>query len=227
MSGTLYTCGRMHKPHKLKLRTPSVKAAVVIDAVCKLMQEELSEARCDRWCSRLNAELGEGVFNLSSEAAPDSESVPQVWVPAKPKLALALLDEFLRDGDDLYVLSPKKRIGVGSTVSKLLTRRVVERLCREKGIEWLKASDELAPGQLNDGVRLNQALSRVAFDLVVYVHARAVELARKEEADVVLALHSSDQTVVGRAMRGCGVVYCEEGRAMFARAAALVREALA
>ena len=31
---------------------------------------------------------------------------------------------------------------------------------------------------------------------------------------------------VGRAMRGCGVVYCEAGRAIFARAIALVRDAL-
>ena len=66
-------------------------------------------------------------------------------------------------------------------------------------------------------------LSRVAFDLLVYVHARATEIQREDGAEVVLTLHSSDETVVGRAMRGCGVVYCEAGRAVFARAVALVR----
>ena len=60
----------------------------------------------------------------------------------------------------------------------------------------------------------------------MYVHARAVEIQREDGADAVLTLHSSDETVVGRAMRGCGVVYCEAGRAIFARAVALVRDAL-
>jgi hypothetical protein len=79
---------------------------------------------------------------------------------------------------------------------------------------------------LNNTARLTQTLSRVAFDLLVYVHARAVELQREEEADVVLTLHSSGETIVGRAMRGCGVVYCVEGRKIFTRAVSMVRDAL-
>jgi hypothetical protein len=75
-------------------------------------------------------------------------------------------------------------------------------------------------------VKLSQALSRVAFDLLVYVHARASELKRNEETAAVLELHSADQTLVGRAMRGCGVVFCEAGREIFERSVASVREAL-
>eukprot|EP00966_Prymnesium_polylepis_P011903 273212-Prymnesium_polylepis.1 len=77
--------------------------------------------------------------------------------------------------------------------------------------------------QLNDPARLNLTLSRAAFDLLVYVRARAEELQREDGVEAVIELQSADQTVVGRAMRGSGVVYCEAGRVIFARALALVR----
>ena len=92
--------------------------------------------------------------------------------------------------------------------------------------EWLQACGELSIGQLDDPVKLNQALSRVAFDLLVYLHARAEELRREDEIDAVLELHSSDQALVGRSTRGCGLVHCEAGRAILSRAATLVREGL-
>ena len=209
----------MHKRHKHQLHSSSARANAVISTVYRLMQEELSQAACERWCTYLNKELGCATFGPS-----DISSVPLMWVPAKPKLTRALLDEF--GYGDLQASPTKKSIGTERTISKLLTRNAIERLCRNKGIEWLKASGELALEQLNDATRLNQTLSRVAFDLLVYVHARAVELQRENEADIVLALHSSDQTVVGRAMRGSGVVFCEGGRKIFARAVSLVRDAL-
>eukprot|EP00966_Prymnesium_polylepis_P021897 503309-Prymnesium_polylepis.1 len=60
----------------------------------KVMKEELGSSACDRWCVRLNTELGSRCFGphggaVEAEAAPP---VPRVWVPSKPKLALALLD---------------------------------------------------------------------------------------------------------------------------------------
>ena len=226
MSGTLYTCGRVHKPHKLKLKPHSANANAVIDAVHKIMQEELSQAARERWCSRLDAELGKGTFGPTPTLDATPIAVPRVWTPAKPKLALALLDEFLQDHDDPQASPPKKSIGAGGPISKLLTRRAIERLVRNKGNDWMEASGELTADQLGNATRLNQTLSRAAFDLLVYVHARATEIQREDGADVVLTLHSSDETVVGRAMRGCGVVYCEAGRAVFARAVALVRNAL-
>ena len=69
--------------------------------------------------------------------------------------------------------------------------------------------------------------SRVAFELIVYVHARAVEMRKDDVGRVLLELHSSDQTLVGKGMRGCGVVLCESGRVYFGRAIAQVREELA
>ena len=75
-------------------------------------------------------------------------------------------------------------------------------------------------------MRLNHTLSRVAFDLLVYSHARAVELGQQDGGEAVLELHSSDQTAVGREMRGSGIVYCRRGREIFIRAVELVRETM-
>ena len=225
MSHSLYTCGRIYKRHQIRLPSSNVKT--VVNAVYKLMKEELSRSACERWCSILNAELGNGGFGPiggTLDAEPEV-SVPRVWVPAKPKLALALLEELMDSRDESQAPPPKKSIGSGA-VSKLLARHVIERLRRNKGVEWLEASGELTSDQLNNAARLTQTLSRVAFDLLVYVHARAVELQREEGADVVLTLHSSGETIVGRAMRGCGVVYCVEGRTIFTRAVSMVRDAL-
>ena len=226
-SKTIYTCGRMHKPRKQKLTQLTARAKVVVAAVYKAMQEELSSTACERWCSRLNAELGCGVFGpsggtLEAQAAP----VPRAWVPAKPKLTLALLDELVYAHEHIEGKSLKATIGLNGEISKVLARHAVERLRREKGFEWLKACSELSNDQLDDPVKLNQALSRVAFDLLVYLHARAEELRREDEIDAVLELHSSDQALVGRSTRGCGLVHCEAGRAILSRAATLVREGL-
>jgi hypothetical protein len=218
----MYTCGRMHKPQKRKLGVQSTKA--VIDTVYKMMQEELSSAACDRWCSRLNAELGYGYFGAASGGMNEAKAkVPRMWVPSKPKLTLALLDEFVHARATL----PKTSIGSnGATISKVLARCVVEDLCKAKGREWLEGCGELSIGQLNDSMRLNHTLSRVAFDLLVYTYARAVELRQQDGGEAVLELHSSDQTVVGREMRGSGIVYCRRGREIFIRAVELVRETM-
>ena len=75
-------------------------------------------------------------------------------------------------------------------------------------------------------MKLTQTLSRVVFDLLVYVHARALELKQSDHEDAMMELHSSDQTLVGRATRGCGVVLCEKGRDIFAKAVALVHDGM-
>jgi hypothetical protein len=59
----------------------------------------------------------------------------------------------------------------------------------------------------------------------VYLHARAVDMKQEGEENAMLDLHSSDQTLVGKAMRGCGVVFCEAGRVAFVRAVKSVRGA--
>ena len=60
----------------------------------------------------------------------------------------------------------------------------------------------------------------------MYTHARAMDMKQEGEENAVLDLHSSDQTLVGKAMRGCGVVFCEAGRAVFVRAAESVRDGM-
>ena len=224
----LYTCGRVHKPHKnQRLCSSSAKAKTVVDAVLKIMQEELGKGACERWCSRLNAELGDRSFGLGGEERNSkAAAVPRVWVPAKPKLALALLDEFSRALEAPLESSPRKSVGANGVVTKILGRHVVERLRQSKGAEWLKQCGEMPDDQLNDPARLNLTLSRAAFDLLVYIHARAEELQREDGVEAVIELQSADQTVVGRAMRGSGVVYCEAGRSILARTLALVREAM-
>ena len=69
----------------------------------------------------------------------------------------------------------------------------------------------------DDNAKLTQVLSRVAFDLIVYVHARANEIMRETGEDILIELHSSDQSTGGKAMRGCGIVFCDAGRAIVAR----------
>ena len=50
----------------------------------------------------------------------------------------------------------------------------------DKGSEWLRACGELRDAQLEDPTKLSQVLSRVAFDLLVYLHARAIEFQRDD-----------------------------------------------
>ena len=226
-TSAVYTCGRMHKPRKLKLCKPSANAKAITDAIYKIMNDELSESTRLRWCSRLNAELGSATFKQEGLTVEvDAVPVPRVWIPSKPKLTLALLDEFELQSKAVTDGSSQVRIGSDSSISKLLTKHAVERLRQSKGAVWLEACGELTTAQLSDTVKLTHALSRVAFDLLVYVHARAVELKHDDEMEAILELHSSDQTLVGRALRGCGVVVCEKGREAFARAVELVRDAM-
>ena len=42
----------------------------------------------------------------------------------------------------------------------------------------------------------------------------------------VIELHSSDQTLVGKGLRGCGVVFCEKGQELFASAVTSVHNAM-
>eukprot|EP00966_Prymnesium_polylepis_P044983 1042242-Prymnesium_polylepis.1 len=124
------------------------------------MQDELSKAACERWCSRLNAELGGGTFGVGGVQEPDPNvvAVPRLWVPAKPKLTLGLLDEFSRASTK--ETPPQASLGSESTISKVLSRHVVEEFRKDKGDAWLAQSGELSVAQIDDHTKLNQALSR-------------------------------------------------------------------
>lgn len=224
---SIYTCGRMHKSRKHKLFSQSARVRAVTDAVYKIMREELGEEECHRWCSRLNSELGCGTFGPSGRTVSESVApVPRLWIPPKPKLTLALLDEFERTSNQTSQQAHHIHMGTDRAIFKLLTRGAVDNLRLTRDVNWLQACGELSASQIDDNVKQTQVLYRAAFDLLVYVHARAVELRFEDGSDAFLELHSSDQALVGRSTRGSGVVYCADGRGIFFRAIQAVRGAM-
>jgi hypothetical protein len=52
-------------------------------------------------------------------------------------------------------------------------------------------------------------------------------LVKEEGLDCFIELHSSEQSLGGKAMRGCGIVYCETGGEVVKRALQVVRNGLA
>lgn len=223
----LFTCGRIHNK-VLKQKRHRDRADFIVAAVCNVMNSELSKGACDRWFVRLNAELGCEAFASSEPMmkvtnSTEPASVPRVWVPAKPKLTAALLDELAAGLQDAT-----SQISVGSNgkICKVLARRVVESMRGKKGQEWLKTCGELSTDTIDSTVKLRLTLSRAAFELLVYTHARAVELRDEEGSKGVLELHNSDQTLVGRGMRGCGLVYCALGRDALVRSIEQIRDTL-
>ena len=89
-------------------------------------------------------------------------------MPSKPKITLALLSEFKHASEAKTSQAKQTRVGSDSVISKVLARHAVDRLRQDKGLDWLQASNELTVAQLEDPVKLTHALSRAAFDLLVY-----------------------------------------------------------
>ena len=221
----MYTCGRMHKPKRTLANVMAAKQTEegVLRIVKKLMNKELEPACCQRLLMLMSTEL------YSEECAKSGAGnvrhiVPKLWVPSKPRLAIAMLDELLTA--DWAPHNSYPSIGAKGGISKLLARQLVVDVRGAKGVEWMDTCGEFSKIQQYDPVRQALAMSRVAFDLLVYVHARASEIQRAEDMHIVLELHSADETLRGKEMRGCGVVFCEEGRSVFVRACKLVRDAL-
>jgi hypothetical protein len=75
-----------------------------------------------------------------------------------------------------------------------------------------------------DKARLARTLSRIVLDALLHVHATAVALG---DQTVLLEMHTSDQTLAGKTLRGCGIVFCAKGRALFERALVEARATLA
>lgn len=223
----LLATGRVQKT-RLKPATWTVKAKEVIDAVTKVMNDELSPSACERWRSCLNAELGMETFKAFEEGSESDisqpPSVPRVWVPSKPKLTMALLDQLEQDIDD--ALAPQACVGAPGSLRKVIARLAVDRVRIAKGESWLAESGELRNAQLEDDAKLTQVLSKVAFSLIVFVHASANQLVKEEGLECLIELHSSEQSLGGKALRGCGIVYCETGGEVVKRALQLVRGGL-
>ena len=225
----IYTCGRMQKRRALKHYKKCSGDNAIITVFTRIMQDELGKEALEKVIARLADELDCSKFSSNDARVVQKRisPVPHVWIPAKPKVTIALLDDLLGE----MVANPQSQapaatVGTTGTVSKFLARHAVDRVYEMKGVEWFKTSGELNHDQCEHTVKLKHAVSRVAFDLLVYVHARSLELQQEEDAQAVLELHSSDQTLVGKAMRGCGIVCCATGRVLFARAASRLRETI-
>jgi len=217
----------------VRKRTKAPAASELVAAVVAVMKSELSTTAVDRWRVLLDAELPRPVFSsplavrMLACAAPRApeKAAPAVLPVTRPKLTAAVLEAFVSDdvlaGGQPVRLSVAGCLGADGGLEKLLVRRVVGWL-QEYKPELLKAGGELCDAKLGDKVRLEKTLSRITYDAIQYVHARATA-ACEDAADVVLELQSADQTLAGKPLRGCGLVYCSKGRALFEKAVAEAR----
>ena len=234
---TLYSSGQKHNAHTPKNTTAkrSAKESALVTAVMRIMRSELSDSACRRWIAHIDSEVGRPVFGVVCEhkTRVHAESdptlvVPSTWSPTKPKIALALLDVLASPVVDGPSPAPRTTIGEDGPLTKTVARHTIDRMREAKGEEWLRSCGELTSDQLESPNRVTYVISRVAFDLFVYLHARAVELRRELQADTaVLVLQGAFQTLHGRELRGCGIVHGGKGRELFAQTATSVRDKLA
>ena len=219
-TNTLYTCGRMHKPTR-KRKLSSHRANALLERLSNIVLLKSFGVPCAQIVAQLQCEL----FSMSSicKSEPSQHHVPRLWMPTKPNITMAILEAMVDEHDQE---GQPEAPCVGAGLTKVVARHIVSRMMINKGDEWLEKCGELSKAQLESQVKVNHTLSRAAFDLFVYVHARAIELRRDDGVDAVLQLHSADETLCGRELRGTGVVYCPTGRRIFAKACALVRDAL-
>ena len=88
--------------------------------------------------TRLNNELGLTRFNPNnvSVVQETSTSVPHAWMPAKPKMTVALLDDFLGEiKASSEGAAPTATVGTTGTMTKFLARHAVDRLHAKMGVD--------------------------------------------------------------------------------------------
>ena len=219
--------------HRHRASQSRANVAHVAQAVIRVMKRELDADTIERWRSLLDCELGQTLFCDAKTAkraikptkrtrAP-APTPTLVWAPSKPRLSALLLSAFLRGDDRLaydgqpMVLKATASLGTHRALSKLVTKRAIDWLMANRS-DAIRASLEATAEQLSDGVRIHKVLSRCAADVLAYLHA--VVMAKLKEGDsdaVVLELHRTDQRLTGKDTKGCGIVYCTKGRALFER----------
>jgi hypothetical protein len=216
----------------MQRKRAKLKATEIVTAILKVMKAELNDKGGVRWRNQLDAELGRNVFGsrlgvlgltMRQESTP---VLPRPLPVTRPKLLAAVLDCFgsdspLADGRPVCLRAPCC-IGVDGPVEKLLARRAVEWLQQHRG-GLLRASGELSDEKLDDAGRLVKTLSRIVLDALLHVHAAAVA---SGDGTALLEMHSAIQTLAGKPLRGCGVIFCPAGRVLFARALAGARASL-
>ena len=217
-----------HRASKSKKSVISVAKAVV-----SVMRRELGEDAVARWRSLLDTELGESFFESLEDGKGATKPIrkpaahmttPTTWTPHKPKTVLLLLDTFRR-ADELSVKEGGETLITNVPVSIGTANRALAKLMAKRAVDWmalhrkdeLRATAELAEDQLDDSLRLHRVLARVAADTLAYLHVAATAM-RLGEDEVLLELQVAEQRVVGLSTKGCGIVFCAKGRALFERA---------
>ena len=205
-------------------RRRKASAAELMAAFTAVMQAELGTEAIARWRQRLAVELGQ--VAVPTPCATSAAVLPTT----RPKLTAAVIDamgssEVLLDGEQVRA-AVNGCIGVEGGVAKLLARRVADYLRERRATDVLCTGGEIDDAALVDPTRLAKTLSRVIQETMVCVFS-AAEAARGEgDEAAVLELHTADQTLAGKPLRGCGVVYCPRGRHLFEKALAEARASL-
>lgn len=186
----VYTCGRMHKPAR-KAKLGAVKSNALLEKFFCIMKLDTTTREI---VSMLQDELLSAKFESEAMNSKFTTRVPLLWSPSKPNVTMALIDVLTNghDTDDAHMLP----CAGSSGVTKLLTRHMVETMLQTKGIDWLKQCGELTSAQLESPTRTNRTLSRVAFDLIVYVHARAEEIRQIEGGELYLSYNRQTRLCV-------------------------------
>lgn len=211
-------------------RRRKASAAELMTAFTAVMQAELGTEAIARWRERLAVELGQVAVPTASLCRSSCATSAAVLPTARPKLTAAVIDamastEALSDGEEVRAVV-NGCIGVKGGVTKLLARRVADCLRERRATDVLCAGGEIDDDALADPTRLAKTLSRVIQETMVCVFA-AAEAARGEgDEAAVLELHTADQTLAGKPLRGSGVVYCPRGRHLFEGALTEARASL-
>jgi len=190
-----------------------------------VMRTELGAIAIARWHDQLDEEIGAPVFgNQASTSVAATAAVNKVWCPAKPRLARLLVqalisNEPLPDGKPVPVAAPLTLGSPNRTLTKIIARRVVDRVIAKHGDE-LRSGGELRAGLFaqNAEKQLAASIARHATDVLTYITTRAKELAGADESPI-LELQTVDQMLHGRETRGSGLVVCEHGMVLIRRAA--------
>ena len=201
------------------------------------MHKELGENALERWPKLLDAELdGEPLFGAIDGAkitalrfkneqrkVPDID--PSSWAPFKPKMTALVLQAFCHgndclpyDGLPIIIEAPVSLGSANRTLSKLVMKRAIDWLMINRNAA-IVATGEFMPEQLEDEMRTHRVLTRCAVDVLWYLHAVTVAMVPAEDS-VLLTIQNSDERLAGMGTKGCGLVFCAKGRALFERATA-------
>ena len=219
-------------------RPRKASTAELVRAFTSVMQSELSGEAIARWRKRLADELEQRAppppHSQASGRSPGADTAPRRFKPpmlptSRPRLTAAAMEAFvspdlLADGQPVRI-SVAGCIGVEGGLEKLLSRRVVDWL-RQRRQDLLAPGGELSEATLNEPARLTKTLSRIVLDTLVCVQARAKDVRTPGSEGAVLEMHTAEQSIAGKQLRGCGVVYCPRGRVLFESALAEARESL-